>query len=66
MARSRWKWGQHAIHMGNKEKLEDGIRESICWVTGRRGLSLTLDPNRVTCKFCRKIMESKDEDVNQD
>jgi len=59
MARRTWRWGANAVHMSNKEKYDEGIRESICWVTGRRGVALTLNPDRVTCKFCRKILEGK-------
>jgi len=58
---SRWKWGKNAIHLSKKDE-----RDSICWVTGKRGLSLTTDPERVTCKFCRKILEVKNNDIGND
>ena len=50
------------IHMADKTKYNKGLRESICWVTGRRGLLLTLNPERVTCKFCKRILEEKNVD----
>lgn len=60
---SRWKWGKLVNHMLDVSKTDRN--ESICWVTGRRGLSITNDPNRVTCKFCKKILEDK-KDVDED
>ena len=59
MRRGRWRWNKFAIHMLSESLLKDGIRDSICWVTGKKGLSLTTNPKRVTCKFCQKIMENK-------
>ena len=59
MARKYWRWATLAVHMANKKEYDNGIRKPICWVTGRRGLSLTLNPERVTCKFCKKILEAK-------
>lgn len=58
---TRWKWGKLAVHMGDKEKLDEGVKDSLCWVTARRGLTITLDPKRVTCKFCQKILEDENE-----
>ena len=61
MGRSRWKWGKTAVHMCDLKLYEDGIGDSICWVKSRRTLSLTFDRDRVTCKFCIKILEKKNE-----
>lgn len=57
--RRRWTLWSKAIHMWNTKTDE---RDSICWVTGsKRNLSLTTDPDRVTCKFCLKILEAENE-----
>ena len=47
-----------AVHLLDENKPEKN--DSICWINGKRGLSLTMNPDRVTCKFCRKILEEKD------
>jgi len=54
---ARWKWKRMAVHMLNPKFPEKN--ESICWIRGRRGVSLTTNPDRVTCKFCKKILEEK-------
>ena len=56
---ARWKWKRMAVHLLDETKPEKN--DSICWINGKRGLSLTMNPDRVTCKFCRKILEEKDE-----
>ena len=57
--RRNWHLWSKAIHMWNTETDES---DSICWVTGsKRNLSLTTDRDRVSCKFCLRILEREDE-----
>jgi len=60
---ARWKWKRMAIHF--LDERENKKNNSICWINGKRGLSLTMNPERVTCKFCQKILGGKNVDEDK-
>lgn len=57
---SRRLWNKTVVHMADKELLDKGVCDSICWIKSRRHLNVTLDVGRVSCKFCRKLLEDED------
>jgi len=56
MKKVGWNW-RHTLrvyHLRNGE-----LDESVCWVKSLRGIKLTSNIKRVTCRNCKKIIGEK-------
>lgn len=56
-----WRW-RHSLRVYHFQGEING--ESICWVKSLRGIKLTTNKRRVTCKNCKKIIDEMENKNN--
>jgi hypothetical protein len=52
--RKSWNW-KHTLRVFHLR--DEEMEKSVCWAKSLRGLRLTSNPKKVTCRNCKKIME---------